>query len=211
MRTVFIGSNTLSVMTARELLKQGHEVVIIEEDKARIDSLSPELDCGFLHGNGSKPAILREADPEHTDILYCLTGSDEANIIASLVGRSLGFDRVVTKIDDMEFEHICVELGLKDTINPARTIAHHLAGVVKGQDPFELSSMLRGGARAASFVAVEADAGALDALKLPARTRVACLYRDNEFLLPDDVRNVEPGDEIAVITDNDGLLALANR
>jgi trk system potassium uptake protein TrkA len=211
MRAVFIGTNAVTIMTVRELLGQGHEVVIIEEDKGRIDSLAAELDCGFLHGNGSKPAMLREADPESATILYCLTDSDEANILASLVGRSLGFRRVVTKIDDMEFEHICVELGLQDTINPARTIAHHLADVLKGQDPFELSSMLRGDARVASFVASHADAGPLDSLKLPGRTRVACLYRQDQFLLPDEIESIQSGDEVVVITHADGLPEITSR
>jgi trk system potassium uptake protein TrkA len=44
------------------------------------------------------PNILREVNPEQTDFLFCLTDSDQANVIASLVGRSLGFKRVVTSI-----------------------------------------------------------------------------------------------------------------
>jgi trk system potassium uptake protein TrkA len=102
-------------------------VVIIEQDKERIDALTEEIDCGFLHGDGSKPAILREADPEGTQVLFALTGNDQANILASLVGRSLGFKRVVTKIEDPELEHICKELGLEDVIVPSRTIGRFLA------------------------------------------------------------------------------------
>ena len=65
-------------------------------------------------------------------MLFCLTGSDQANIISSLVGRSLGFGRVVTKINDPEFEHICIELGLEDMIIPARTVGRHLAEMFEG-------------------------------------------------------------------------------
>jgi len=93
MRVVFIGAGTLALTTARLLLKRGHDVVIIERDKSIALELPEQLDCGVLQGDGSKPAILREADPEHTDILFCLASSDQANIIAALVGRSLGFKR----------------------------------------------------------------------------------------------------------------------
>ncbi len=122
MRAVFIGASSLSIMTARLLLKRSHEAVIIELDKDIATNLHNELDCGILHGDGTKPALLREANPELTDVLFCLTGNDQTNIIASLVGRSLGFKRVVTKIVDSEFEHICTEVGLEDTIIPSRTI-----------------------------------------------------------------------------------------
>jgi len=127
MRAVFIGAGALSVAAANLLRDKGEEVVIIEQDKERIDALSEEIDCGFLHGDGSKPAILREADPAGTDVLFALTGNDQANILASLVGRSLGFKHVVTKIEDPELEHICKELGLEDVIVPSRTIGRFLA------------------------------------------------------------------------------------
>ena len=127
MRAVFIGAGSLAMVTAKLIRERGEEVVIIEQDKERIDALADELDCGFLHGDGSKPAMLREANPEGTDVLFALTGNDQANILASLVGRSLGFKRVVTKIDDHEFEHICKELGLEDVIVPTRTVGRFLA------------------------------------------------------------------------------------
>ena len=177
MRVVFVGAGTLALMTARFLLKRGHEVVIIERDKAIIQELPQQLDCGILHGDGSKPAILREADPGNTDMLFCVTGSDQANILAALVGRSLGFERVVAKIDDPELEHICIELGLEDTIIPARTIARHLADMCEGRDPLEISTMIRDEARVLSFVVRESQQGSIADLKLPDHSRVVCVYR----------------------------------
>ncbi len=47
--------------------------------------------------------MLQETDPAHTDFLFCLTGNDQTNIIASLIGRSQGFKRVITGIEDPEF------------------------------------------------------------------------------------------------------------
>jgi trk system potassium uptake protein TrkA len=211
MRAVFIGASALSVMTARFLLSRGHEVVVIEKDKDVIDALSAELDCGFLHADGSKPAVLREADPEHTDVLFCLTGSDQANIISSLVGRSLGFGRVVTKINDPEFEHICIELGLEDTIIPARTVGRHLAEMFEGTNPLEISAMIKAEARVFSFVAREEDARPLAELDLPDKTRVICIYRDEKFLLPEDDDRLKPGDEVVLITHSRHLAALAER
>ena len=133
MRTVFVGAGEVSIGTAKALIKKGHEVIIIETDKAKIDELSEEMDCSFLQGDGSRPDVLREVNPEQTEILFCLTDSDQANVIASLVGRSLGFKRVVTSIGDDQLEDICRELGLKDTIIPSRTISHYLEDMVERQ------------------------------------------------------------------------------
>ena len=117
MRFVFVGAGAVTKHTAEILVKGGHVVVIVEVDKERIDELGQTLDCGFVHGDGGAPDILRETDPDKTDFLFCLTGNDQTNIIASLVGRSLGFKQVVTQINNPQYEHICMELGLKDSRN----------------------------------------------------------------------------------------------
>lgn len=98
MRIVFIGTGKVSIETAKALINKGHEVIIIETDKDRIEEFSEEMDCSFLHGDGSQPNLLGEVNPKETDFLFCLTSTDQANVIASLVGRSLGFKRVVTTI-----------------------------------------------------------------------------------------------------------------
>jgi len=164
MRTAFVGADEIAIETAHALVKNGHEVIIIEIDKARIEELSPEIDCSFLHGDGTRPDVLREVNPEQTDILFCLTDSDQANVIASLVGRSLGFKRVVTSIREKQFEGICRELGLKDTIVPYRTISRYLEDMVGGSENVELSTVLKGEARFFTFVAGAEEAVTVDAL-----------------------------------------------
>lgn len=208
MRAVFIGASSLSIMTVRLLLRRGHEVVVVEQDKDLASTLPDELDCGVLHGDGTKPAILRETNPEQTEFLFCLTGNDQTNIIASLVGRTLGFKRVVTKIVDPEFEHICTELGLEDTIIPSRTIGRYLADMFEGHDMLELSAMIRDEARIFSFIAKEEDEGAISGLKLPAGSRVICLYRDDKFIVPDDESGIKTADEVVIITHQKNLKEL---
>lgn len=211
MRAIFIGAGSLAVSTTHHLLRRGHEVVIIERDKDVIDALSTELDCGFLHGDGSRPAVLREADPEHTDFLFCLTDSDQANIIASLVGRSLGFKQVVTKIEDPELEHICIELGLEDIIIPARTIGRHLVERLEGTDPLEISAKIKGDARVYSFIAHAEDEKPVRELGLPEASRIICLYRKGEFMLPDDDTTLRKDDEVILITHRKHLADLIER
>ncbi len=211
MRAVFVGAGTTTVATAQLLLRRGHEVVVIEKSKERIDALSGVLDCGFLHGDGGKPAILREADAEHTDVLYCLTNDDQSNILASLVGRSLGFRRVITKVDDPELVHICIELGLEDVIIPSNTIARHLGEMFEGHDPLEISARIRGDARIFSFVVTEADAGPLARLELPERTRVICLYRGDKWRLPAQDTVLAADDEVILITAARNLESLTAR
>jgi len=209
MRFVFLGSGTLAVLTGRMLAERGHEVVIVERDREMIDRLREELDAGFIHGDGTRPAILREADPEATDVLFCVTHDDQANIIASLVARSLGYGRVVTKIEDPELEHICAELGLADSLVPMHTVGRYLADMAEGQNIIKLSDILRGEARVFSILVGEAEEGPLAALPLPETARPICVYRGGEeFLLAEPDARLEAGDEVVLITREKDLKAL---
>jgi trk system potassium uptake protein TrkA len=210
-RVVLIGATILSVSTAAILLKRGHAVVIIDSDKARIDQLSEELDCAFVHGDGSNPAILREAGPERSDFLFCLTGHDETNILAALVGQSLGFPNVVPKIENAQLAPICRELGLTDTIIPDQGTARTLADMVAGQSISDLSTMIKNELRFFSFIAGEEDAGPIPELGLPARTRVVCVYRGDDFELPHDDTRVAPKDEVLLVTHQKNLAKLQER
>lgn len=211
MRAVFIGGGELTRSTTQLLLKRRHEVLIIEQDKSRIEELSAELGAGYIHGDGSKPAILREADPAASDFLFCLTGDDKTNILASLLGRSLEYRRVVTRIADPSYEHICIELGLKDIIVPDFTIARYLVDMCEGQNPLEVTGLIKGEARIFSFVASEEDEGPLAALKLPAASRVMFCYRNEKFILPDDATSLQKDDEVIVIAHSKALPELEAR
>ncbi|MDO3380244.1 potassium channel family protein [Geoalkalibacter halelectricus] len=212
MRIVFVGAGELTAYTANLLIKRGHEVIIIEAQKSKIEELSETLDCSFLHGDGSRPHILEEADPKHCDILFCLTDNDQNNIIAGLVGRSLGFKRVVINIHDHDFESICLELGLEDTIIPSRTIGRFLADMASGVDPLELSTVIEGEARLYAVSIDEDYAGkALDELELPKKTRAIFYYRDDKFHLTDKDSKLEQGDKLVFICHMESLKALKKK
>ncbi|MBN2428833.1 MAG: NAD-binding protein [Deltaproteobacteria bacterium] len=211
MRTVFIGAGKVSIGTAKALIKKGHEVVIIETDKAKIDELSEAMDCSFLHGDGSQPNILREVNPAQTDVLYCLADSDQDNVIASLVGRSLGFKRIVTSIGDPQFEDICHELGLQDTIIPSRTISRYLEDMVGGTENVELSAVIKDEARFFTFTARKEDAVAAKELKLPTEARAVCYYREGRFALAEEETALQEDDEVVVLTHSKNMASLQER
>jgi trk system potassium uptake protein TrkA len=204
MRLAFIGTSSLTLATAEMLLEAGHEVILIEKDKERFDA-------GFLHGDGTEPEVLRDAGPEDTDVLFCLLDSDQTNIIASLVGRSLGFQRVVPRIADLQFQRICNELGLENTVLPNKAVASHLVDLLHGEKSLEMSSLIRGDAEVFNFVVGEQDAGTVEELDLPPETRMICLYRDDAFTLPEKISELQAGDEVILVTHRNRLSELKKR
>lgn len=211
MKVVIVGATSIAVAAARTLISRKHNVIVIEDDKERIDALKDDLDCGFIHGNGTKPAILRESNPSGDDLLLCLTNNDQSNILGSLVGRSLGFERIVTKIEDAEYEHICRELGLSDVIIPDRNTAQTLVDMVTGQVAEDFAAFFKGDVRLFSFVWREGDPEKPEDLDLPEHTAPVMIYRDDELVLPEEAAAFRKGDEIVLVTLSEHLDGLKER
>lgn len=211
MRIVFVGAGSLTVIAARQLLEAGHEVVVVERDEERIEELSESLDCGFLHGDGSRPAVLEEVGPERSDFLFCVGASDQDNIIAGLIGQSLEFGRVVVRIEDPGFEPICAELGLQNALIPDREAANQICDMVAGRESTALAGVLEGGVRFFSFVAGDDRVGAIAELDLPGGSRVIALTREGRSRITRDDDRIEKKDAILVITNEDEIETLRER
>ena len=211
MRAIFVGASPLTVMLAVRLLKAGHDVVIIEEDEKRISTLSETLDCGFVHGNGSRPAVLEELSPGKKDMLFCLSSDDQDNIIASLVGQTMHFSRVITRIEDPDFEDMCTKLGLDDVIVPDRDVSERLADMVEGHDVANISFAVQSGIRFFQFIAREEDAGKLGELDLPGQARVIVITRGEESIIVGEEDELKPDDRVLVVTHRRELEKLQQR
>lgn len=111
-----------------------------------------------------------------------------------------GFKRVVTSIHDPQFEGICHELGLKDTIIPSRTISRFLEDMVGVGENVELSTTIKDEARFFTLIAKGEDTVAAKDLKLPAEAKVICYYRDGKFSHADEETTFRIDDEIVILT-----------
>ncbi len=211
MRIVFSGASPLTIITAKHLIEEGHEVIIIEVEKEKIEEYSEELDCSFLQGDSARPSILSQVDPESCDILFCLTGSDQINIITALLGRSMGFKRVIPAIEDPNLEQLCREIGLESTIIPVWTVSRQLGDMVRGIDNINLSSLLKGDARFFLCPVGEQDAGDIDGLKLPKEARVIFFYRDGGFEFVGQDTKLRKGDQLVILTGSKTILELNDR
>lgn len=200
MRIVFIGANALTVEAARALLGNGHEVVIVDEDEARLRALEDmDLDCGLVRGDGSRPALLSELGPGNTDFLFCMSGSDQDNILAALAGKQLGFGRVVAKIEDSDFSGLCAELGLEDVLVPTQEAANAVTDRVAGIESVDLAPLMKTGIRFFSFAARKSEEGSVADLELPDDARVVAVTRDDQAELARDDTRIREHDTLYLV------------
>ena len=83
-----MGAGRIGIQLASYLIRERHDVAIIESDEERARHASNRLDCLVLHDDGNRLRSLEDAGIRNADALVCATGSDEVNMIICGIAES---------------------------------------------------------------------------------------------------------------------------
>lgn len=212
MRITVLGASRFGIAATRRLIERGHEVVLIERDRERIDELAETLDCGMLHGDGTLPHILQETYGDGSDGFMALTNTDNVNILAAAVARSIDYPRVITQLTRLELLPIIDQLGLGETITPHETVARSLVDAFEQRDRVSTVGALQNQLRL-TLVTVPArfEVTAFSAIDLPQSVAgIARIRGSDEVPLSSEV-DVRPHDQLLLrvaAREHDALLEL---
>jgi trk system potassium uptake protein TrkA len=210
MRIVVVGASRFGINTASQLIEKGHEVLMIDKDLERLEEIGEQLDCGMIHGDGSLPSIQREAFADHADALLLLTNVDNVNILAAIVGRSVGFERVIPQIVGSELLTACTELGLEDLITPHQTVAHSIVDMLEDEEESTVDLNFGSNMLVRRYWIGDKKAGQrINEMGLPNTCRVLGIVRDEIDKLVSDDTEIHRDDCMIVIVEKDGEEELA--
>ncbi len=142
-RTTIVGGGDVGAQLARLLAPRGLLDRLIERNRPRCSELAEQLDrVQVLHGDGTNLAFLREEQVGSADALLAVTGSDEANLMTSLLARELGVAQVFALVHRPGYAGVYSHLGVSGTVSPHETVArviHWLLprGSLIGRTPLE--------------------------------------------------------------------------
>jgi trk system potassium uptake protein TrkA len=206
MRIVILGASRFGTAIAETLIEAEHEVVVIDKDRERLETLAERLDCGMLRGDGTMPSTLREVWRDERDVFVAVTNASEDNILACLVARSVGFGRVIPQIVTSELMQVCEELELTDAMNPHATVARDVAEALEDRAELDhetaLSNQL---ALKRVHVPERLDGTALADLDLPEGARPIALIRGEDEQLTEPDTEVKAGDHLLIVTTREVL------
>ncbi|CEH33358.1 potassium channel family protein [Romboutsia lituseburensis] len=120
MYIIIAGCGRIGSNLAKDLLDDGHDLVIVDRDKQRLDLLGTGLNATRILGIEYDLDILREAGIENADVFLALTQNDSINITACQVAKDIfNVNTVVAKVADVSKEHIYKSLNIQ-YINPIK-------------------------------------------------------------------------------------------
>ncbi len=123
---MIVGGQHVGYHAARHLSERGHDVVIVEKDRDRVEFLSEQYDATVIHGDGGRRSVLQQAGLDRSDVLAALTGYGAMTNVgictmATEIEPDIG---TVARIDHGDREEYA---GLADRVVYPEELAAHAA------------------------------------------------------------------------------------
>ena len=145
MRIAIAGAGNVGRAIARELLDNGHQVLLIDRDpKAlKIDSVP---DAEWLMADACEIAALDNAQLNKCQVLVAATGDDKVNLVTALLGKTeYGVPRVVARINHPKNEWLFdSSWGVDVAVSTPRIISALVEEAVSVGDVVRLFSFRKG-------------------------------------------------------------------
>jgi trk/ktr system potassium uptake protein len=101
MKVVIVGCGRTGVTLSELLVRGGHDVTVIDLDRAALGRLPQPFKGTTLQGNGTDMDILRQASIDKADAFIALTEGDNRNLMAAQVAKQIfGVKTVIAKVND---------------------------------------------------------------------------------------------------------------
>lgn len=203
MYIIIVGCGKLGYYLTQLLLDEGHDTVVIDNDPAVCEKVSDELDVVAHEGDGTEPGILEKAGIKECDALVALTGSDETNMVVSLLAKELGARQVATRIEKVQYdEKVLKKLGIDIVIHPEAAAAGYIEELLTKPGVVDLAYISRG---AAEIMELQITAKSKIAgkkvkdIEHPAGSAIIAFYEDDELVIPDQESTIKVGARLLVL------------
>ncbi len=208
MRILIAGGGQVAALTARRLIREGNEVVLVEENPERCEHLKETLDAKIIQGNAASVLALRRAGLSEAEMLIAATNDDGTNVLACLIAQVESDVRVkVARMRTHEVEHwrrVTKQAGLEIDliIHPESDIADRIMRVANYPGVSDVLEFARGGARLFGMN-LEPDnwmagktLGELEKAGPPKNSLIAMIFRGSQVIIPHGAETLRPGDHV---------------
>ncbi|MBI4320657.1 MAG: NAD-binding protein [Chloroflexi bacterium] len=204
MYIIVVGAGKVGYYLAKELINQGHEILVIEKEKRKSETLADELGSVVLRGDGCEASTMAEAGTNRADVIVAVTGDDEDNlVICQMAKRRFNVPRTIARINNPKNERIFKLLGIDATVSSTEVILSHIEEEIP---EYALVHLLK--LRDAGVEIVEAKVAAsspaigkeLKDVHLPKDSVISLVIRNGNVIIPTGQTRLLAGDDVVALT-----------
>ena len=204
MYVVVAGGGKVGYYLARSLLSDNHEVLIIERDRRRADSIAEDLGSVVLRGDACEASTLQEAGAARADVVVATTGDDEDNlVVAKLAKHEFRVGRVIARVNNPKNQWLFTQrMGVDIAISAAAMLARLIQEELTAGELVPLLKLAGGKASLVEFTVAPSSRTAgqrVDALELPTECVLVTVLREGQILIPRGDTTLQVDDRIIAL------------
>jgi trk system potassium uptake protein len=203
MRVAIAGAGAVGRSVARELLQNGHEVLLVDKDPRAIRAQSvPEAE--WLLADACELSSLTEAALNRCDVVVAATGDDKVNLVVSLLAKTeFAVPRTVARVNHPANEWLFTDSwGVDVLVSTPRLLSALVEEAVSVGDLVRLFTFRRGNANLVELTLPD-DSPYVGRLvrdiQWPIDVALVAILRDGAINLPEADRSLEAGDELLLV------------
>lgn len=212
MYVIVVGGGKVGYYLTKQLLTEGHEVLLLEKDRRQQATLSEQLGEVVVQGDGCEVRIMAEAGFGRADVIVAVTGDDEDNlVICQMAKKKFQAPRTVARVNDPANRTLFERLGIDTTVSSTQIIFNLLEQQIEPGEIIPLGALRNGNIEVVA-VNVSERSPVLNRnvkdLPLPGNALIISLVRSEHALLPQGDIRFEAGDTVIamVVTEEEPQL-----
>lgn len=220
MKIVIIGDGKVGNTLMKQLSKEGHDIVIIDNNMEVLERSLNSYDVMVVNGNGASYPIQKQAGVDKADLLIAATSSDELNMLSCFIGKKLGVEYAVSRVRNPEYsEQLFLmrdELRIDRVINPEYAAAKEISRILRFPTAIRVEMFTRGRAELVEIKVIEnskLNGLPLSSLysKYKVKILICAVQRNSEIIIPTGEFILQTGDTISIIATASEILAFFKR
>jgi trk system potassium uptake protein TrkA len=203
MRIAIAGAGNVGRAIARELLENGHQVLLIDRDPKALKMESVPT-AEWLLADACEITSLDLAKLDGCQVLVAATGDDKVNLVASLLGKTeYGVPRVVARVNHPKNEWMFdSSWGVDVAVSTPRIISALVEEAVSVGDVVRLFSFRKGEANLVEITlpdSAKCCGQTVGEVELPEDASLAAIVRDGRVISPQEHDVFAAGDELLFV------------
>ncbi len=203
MRVAIAGAGAVGRSIARELIANGHKVLLIDKNP---ESIKPDRvpKAEWLLADSCELSSLEEAGLEHCDVVIAATGDDKANLVTSLLAKTeFGVPRTVGRVNHPNNEWLFTEAwGVDVNVSTPRIMSALVEEAVTVGDLVRLFTFRKGNANLVEMTLPEDSpfvGKPAGLIPWPENCSLVTILRDGQVYTPTPEQPIETGDELLFV------------
>jgi trk system potassium uptake protein TrkA len=203
MRIAIAGAGNVGRAIARELLDNGHQVLLIDRDPKAL-KMESVPDAEWLMADACEITSLDKAALNNCQVLVAATGDDKVNLVSSLLAKTeYGVPRVVARINHPKNEWMFdSSWGVDVAVSTPRIISALVEEAVSVGDVVRLFSFRKGQASLVELTLPDSSScigKTVGEIELPQDASLAAIVRDGQVIAPTPTDVFSAGDELLFV------------